>query len=294
MSRVVTHTETWSGCPTSWSSDYQYYQASSQQNALKPSSNTNYANISLTRGRNAETWWYLVFDTSAIPDNAEIVSCVGKAKAVLSSTNTGYIKSNGRNMQFYSGTNPKGNAYTISTTNSVRTLSIGTWTRQELDNVSIKFYVQRNTGSTNSSIYLRPYGADLTVNYTWDEYFYSITTSSNSQLVTISASENETTGGGTNIITLTNVSSLDTIQLIDNGNDVTSSLVVSGSNYIYILYQIYQPTTQLLFLTYNNKLHLYIEKQTLGANVLKSTRRQIIHGFNKQYHLICLIATRLS
>lgn len=234
MSRVVTHSETWTGYPTNYLSDHQYYAASSQGNALAPTTNTTYANINLTRGSSAVTYWYVTFDTSSIPQNATITSCSGKIKCVISSTNSNYIKT--RQAQFFSGTNAKGATVTVSTsTNVLSPTNIGTWSRDELDDARVRFYAVRNTGSTNSSIYLRPYGADLTVNYTWDETIYSISASSNVQGVSVSTTSGETTSGGTNVITLFGVSSLSDIQLLDNGSDVTSSLVVSGSNYVYTL-----------------------------------------------------------
>ena len=234
MSRVVTHSETWTGHPTNYSSDHQYYAASSQTNALAPTTSTTYANINLTRGSSAVTYWYVTFDTSSIPQNATITSCSGKIKCVSSSTNSGYIKT--RQAQFFSGTNAKGATVTLSrSANVLSPTNIGTWSRDELDDARVRFYAVRNTGSTNSSIYLRPYGADLTVNYTWDETIYSISSSSNVQGVTVSTTSGETTSGGTNVITLFGVSSLSDIQLLDNGSDVTSGLVVSGSNYVYTL-----------------------------------------------------------
>ena len=233
MSRVVTHSETWTGYPTNYLSDHQYYAATNQPNALSPTTDNTYANINLTRGSGAVTYWYVTFDTSSIPQNATITSCSGKIKCAISSTNKNFIKT--RQAQFFSGTNAKGAALTVTTTASISSINIGTWSRDELDDARVRFYAVRNTGSTESPIYLRPYGADLTVNYTWDETIYSISASSNVQGVTVSATSGETTSGGTNVITLFGVSSLSDIRLLDNGSDVTSSLVVSGSNYVYTL-----------------------------------------------------------
>ena len=92
MSRIVTHNESWSGYPTSYLSDHQYYGASNQNNALASTTSTTYANINLTRGSSAETYWYVAFDTSAIPQNATITSCSGKSRCAISSTNSNYIK----------------------------------------------------------------------------------------------------------------------------------------------------------------------------------------------------------
>ena len=254
MSRIVTHNETWTGYPTNYLSDHQYYAASNQGNALAPTTNTTYSNINLTRGSSAVTYWYVTFDTSSIPQNATITSCSGKIKCVISSTNSNYIKT--RQAQFFSGTNAKGATVTVSTSTNVLTpTNIGTWSRDELDDARVRFYAVRNTGSTNSSIYLRPYGADLTVNYSWDETIYSVSVSSNVQGVGISATSGETTSGGTNVITLTGVSSLPSIQLMDNGSDVTSSLVAAGSNYTYTLSNVSADHTIVVSNAQSNKMY---------------------------------------
>jgi len=253
MSRVVTHSETWTGHPTNYLSDHQYYAATNQTNALSPTTDTTYANINLTRGSDAVTYWYVTFDTSSIPQNATITSCSGKIKCAISSANKKYIKT--RQAQFFSGTNAKGSALTVTTNASVSSINIGTWSRDELDDARVRFYAVRNTDSTESSIYLRPYGADLTVNYTWDETIYSISTSSNVQGVGISATSGETTSGGTNVITLTGVSSLSSIQLMDNGSDVTSSLVAAGSNYTYTLSNVSADHTIVVSNAQSNKMY---------------------------------------
>ena len=134
--------------------------------------------------------------------------------------------------------------------------NIGTWSRDELDDARVRFYAVRNTGSTGSSIYLRPYGADLTVNYSWDETIYSVSVSSNVQGVGISATSGETTSGGTNVITITGVSSLSSIQLMDNGSDVTSSLVAAGSNYTYTLSNVSADHTIIVNVAASNKAYI--------------------------------------
>ena len=91
----------------------------------------------------------------------------------------------------------------------------------------------RSQYTNNNQLYIYMYGADVTVD--WEETLYAISISSSVQGVGISAQESETTSGGTNIITVTGVSDLSSIKLMDNGTDVTSSLVRSGSNYTYTL-----------------------------------------------------------
>lgn len=262
MSRIVTHNETWTGYPTNYLNDHQYYAATSQTNALSPTTDTTYANINLTRGSDAVTYWYVAFDTSSIPQNATITSCSGKIKCAISSTNKNYIKT--RQAQFFSGTNAKGTAVTVSTSTAVTSPNIGTWSRDELNDARVRFYAVRNTGSTSSSIYLRPYGADLTVNYTWDETIYSVSVSSNVQGVGISATSGETTSGGTNVITLTGVSSLSSIQLMDNGSDVTSSLVAAGSNYTYTLSNVSADHTIVVSDAQSNKMYTKVNGNWVG------------------------------
>ena len=92
-----------------------------------------------------------------------------------------------------------------------------------------------NLNRLKSGHYIRFYGATLTVNYTWYETFYSVSTSSNVQGVSISSTSGETLEGGSNTITLSNVSDISTIRVMDSGNDITSLFTRSGSNYVYTL-----------------------------------------------------------
>ena len=228
MSRIVTHNESWSGIPTSYLSDHQYYACSSQGNALADTTSTNYANINLTRGSSAETYWYVAFDTSAIPQNATITSCSGRSKCSITNTNIGYIKA--RTVQFCSGTTPKGTARTLTTSTAVTGVTLGTWTRDELNDTRIKYYAQRNTGSTSSSIYIRVYGSELIVNYSWDETFYEFTC--NSSVHGVGMTSGETTSGGSYTATITGISDISAVVIKDNGTDVTNTFTKSGNNYV--------------------------------------------------------------
>lgn len=228
MSRIVTHSESWSGYPTSYLSDHQYYQASNQNNALTSTTSTNYANINLTRGSSAETYWYVAFNTNAIPQNATITSCSAKYRCAISNTNSNYVKT--RQLRFYSGTNPKGNTATLTTSSSVTSINIGEWTREELNDARVRYYAQRNSGNTSNSIYIRPYGTDLTVNYTWDETFYEFTC--NSSVAGVGMTYGETTSGGSYTATITGISDISAVVIKDNGTDVTSTFTKSGNNYV--------------------------------------------------------------
>lgn len=130
----------------------------------KGSTNTTYATINLVTGSSATTTIYWPFDLSAIPSGAEIDSVSCKVKASVSST-SGVSSAS---VQLYSGSTSKGSSTSIlSTSTSAKTLSVGTWTRSELQNCRLCLKAQRGTSSTSTTRSLLFYGADLTVTYTY-------------------------------------------------------------------------------------------------------------------------------
>lgn len=129
----------------------------------KGSTNTTYATINLVTGSRATTTIYWPFDLSAIPSGAEIDSVSCKMKASVSST-SGVSSAS---VQLYSGSTSKGSSTSIlSTSTSAETLSVGTWTRSELQNCRLCLKAQRGTSGTSTKRSLLFYGADLTVTYT--------------------------------------------------------------------------------------------------------------------------------
>lgn len=130
----------------------------------KGSTNTTYATINLVTGSRATTTIYWPFDLSAIPSGAEIDSVSCKVKASVSST-SGVSSAS---VQLYSGSTSKGSSTSIlSTSTSAKTLSVGTWTRSELQNCRLCLKAKRGTSSTSTTRSLLFYGADLTVTYTY-------------------------------------------------------------------------------------------------------------------------------
>ena len=130
----------------------------------KGSTNTTYATIDLVTGSGATTTSYWPFDLSAIPSGAEIDSVSCKVKASVSST----IGVNYALVQLYSGSTSKGSSTSIlSTSPSANTLSVGTWTRSELQNCRLCLQAKRSTSGTSTKRSLLFYGADLTVTYTY-------------------------------------------------------------------------------------------------------------------------------
>lgn len=127
--------------------------------AYTNSSSTTYARFNVNQSTTGSV--YLTFDTSAIPANATITSVSAQFKARVSSTtritNTG--------AQLYSGTTAKGNSTAFaSTTASVRTMSVGSWSRSDLNDLRI--YITGTASSSTSSRRIDFYGADVTIEYT--------------------------------------------------------------------------------------------------------------------------------
>jgi hypothetical protein len=105
---------------------------------------------------------YYKFDTSSIPDGAEIVSVSCKAKATASGNAT---TTPVKQIQMATGTTLKGSPSTIpsSASNAERTLDVGDWTLAELRDARIRPYAK--TGNTTSNYNLDFYGATLTIKY---------------------------------------------------------------------------------------------------------------------------------
>ena len=116
-----------------------------------------------TNGSTSELWYN--FDCSSIPANAIItsVTCVVGASCYSSGS---YFST--KELQLFVGTTTaKGSAVTVTgngSTSAQHTVNGGnTWTRNELDNLKIRFRVIRSqTGDASFSFF----GATLTVNYT--------------------------------------------------------------------------------------------------------------------------------
>lgn len=169
---MATQQVTISAHPTSYDSDhYSRYSISSSHplsDAYSDSDSTTYAQINLTRGSGAETYYYFKFNLS-IPEGATIKSITAKGKGYISATSSSII--NKRQMQLATGTTLKGTALTLSNSADEQTFTdVGTWTRAELLDAGIRFYAKRTTNSSyyNNNYYIRAYGATITVTYEID------------------------------------------------------------------------------------------------------------------------------
>lgn len=171
---------------------------------------------------------YFYFDStsiSEIPNDATINSVTGKVKYKLSSTSTGRVAS--VSAQLYSNTTAKGSPITArSTTTTAYTLTAGTWTRSELDNMRLYIAAKRGTNTSNSA-YLYLYGADVTVDYSVNGIEYEVSFVNQSSDVTTDPSTTQYVfQGGEQIIKFDGISSLSDIEIKDNNTLINSSLVL--------------------------------------------------------------------
>lgn len=234
MSRVVPHTDSVAVNPSSYDSDHSYYSISSASSAYDSETSTNYSSIGLTRGSQAITYIYFKFNLSAIPENATITSVTCVAKAYSNANNT-YATT--RQICMYSGTTAKGSYKTLTTSAKTFTFSGTTWTRAELSDARIRLYAVRGTSNTSTSRALYFYGATLTVDYSYNETFYTVTASSDTAGVTVYPTSQEYSEGDDATITISGATT-NGLSVTDNNVDVSSSIVVSGSNLIYTIQDI--------------------------------------------------------
>lgn len=245
MSRIAEHNDNFPciGCDetdfhlasTTWSSNFT--SASYPYNNLKAvASSTSYARINVDKTASSDSYFYAMFDFSAIPNGATITNTIGKIRLYSSGNQATY-----RQVRWCIGdiNTPITNSQAYSTSSNPTALTVEPLQRgisvQDLKNVKCYVHYLRSKNTDGGQRYIYMYGADVTVD--WEETLYAISISSSVQGVGISAQDSETTSGGTNVITVTGVSDLSDIKLMDNGTDVTSSLVMSGSNYTYTLNQ---------------------------------------------------------
>lgn len=137
---------------------------------LDDADSTNYTTVYLVRGVNAETFFYLTFDFSSIPTNANITSVAARTKGKCSG-NANRISL--RQVRGYIGDNTKGYSSTLTSSDQTITLDLGTggFTRESLQDFTIRWYAKRPNSSSqaNYNLYFYIYGADVTVTYSYDD-----------------------------------------------------------------------------------------------------------------------------
>lgn len=186
-------------------------------NAYADTSSTTYAR--LTPSSTSTTGYiYLTFDVSAIPAGATITSVTAQAKLYINNTN----RVTQCSVQLYANTTAKGRSTSVTSTSSsnIQSLTPGTWTRTELNNLRLR--VNGRKGSSNNTGYIYFYGATVTVNYTYITYNVTATSSVNGISVTPASS---TVSEGEDLVITFDVDDIDNYMVIDNDVDVTESLV---------------------------------------------------------------------
>ena len=135
---------------------------------LDDADSENYATVYLVRGTNAETFFYLTFDFSSIPANANITSVVARTKGRCSGTPN---RLTFRQVRGYVGDTAKGYSINLTASDQTITLDLGSggFTRESLQNFTIRWYAKRSNNGTNYSLYFYIYGADVTVTYEYDD-----------------------------------------------------------------------------------------------------------------------------
>lgn len=137
---------------------------------LDDADSTDRTTVYLVRGVNAETFFYLTFDFSSIPANANITSVVARTKGRCSGTAN---RLSFRQVRGYVGDTAKGYSINLTASDQTITLDLGAggFTRESLQNFTIRWYAKRSNNSDQAdySLYFYVYGADVTVTYEYDD-----------------------------------------------------------------------------------------------------------------------------
>lgn len=146
--------------PSSYDEEnYSWRTSSNITHGYTSSDSTNYAEFGLVKS-GGETYIYYKFDTSSIPDGAEIVSVSCTAKVLINGNSTTTPQ---KKIQMATGTTLKGTASNANSTVTVYTLDVGEWTLAELRDIRVRPYAKM--GNSTSNYVMRFYGATLTIKY---------------------------------------------------------------------------------------------------------------------------------
>lgn len=194
-------------------------------NGFTNTSSTTYARFTTSTTRQSASYG---FDVSEIPQGATISNLTCSLKVSCSRATSMSVKT----AQLYAGTTAKGGTVTLPSSSQVLRLTGSTWTREELDNLQLRFTAQR-TGY--SSAYIFFYGANLQARYTASVTSYEITSSCTTNLATISPSGSTELISGSPYSLEIYTDDLNGIEVLDNGSDVTSRLeyVVPTGSYTF-------------------------------------------------------------
>ena len=195
--------------------------------AYKGSGDTSsYARLSLSTSTTG--YLYLTFDTSDIPSDATITGISGTVTVRVSSTS----RVTSTQCQLFTGTTAKGSNVTFASTSSSNTVTLtpGTWTRSELDDLRLKI---GGTGSSSSqSKYIYLYGATINVSYSVTAYDVTV---DNTTSVTVTASESAVAEGGSVDIYAETLSGI-TVKLAEGADSKISITTDPASGEIALMF----------------------------------------------------------
>ena len=206
------------------------YNGNYPSNGATSVDSTTRACVFSNTGANAESYLYYGFDVSTIPANATIISVTCSGKASYYSSNS-LISTH--ELQLCNGTTAKGTAVSVTGTSSngsTHTLTGTSWTRNELNNIRIRYRVVRSSTNPSNAASFSFFGASLYVQYSYDDggtptEEYQITSVSNTTAATITPSGVQTVNGGDSCLFLVDYNTGASIYVEDNGVDVTDQLV---------------------------------------------------------------------
>ena len=144
-----------------------------------------------------------------IPDEADIISVACQVKGHAENTSRSTA-----NLRLYAGSTAKGSISKFTSTSAQTvTLTTGTWTRSEVDQMKLRFTIGYYGGLVN--------GATVTVTYSYNDIKYTITVS-NSTSVNVTANPTEVSPNHSSNIRADSISGL---SIKDNGTDITNQFV---------------------------------------------------------------------
>ena len=221
---------TFTGIPTSFDSTNStydgVYNSNNPENGLSDQNSSTRACVYANTGSNAVSKLVYNFDCSSIPQNATItsVSCIAAGACY---SNGQYFTT--KVFQLYNGNTAKGSSTTITGNGSTKanhTINGGSWTRSELGSIKLVEYIARGTSDTNTQASFSFWGATLTVEYSYENVTYNITSTLATDEVDSIDPEGVTEVNSGDSYTLNiYASTISNVIVEDNGTDVTSQLV---------------------------------------------------------------------
>ena len=245
---------------------------------------------------------YLEFDKSAledIPSNATINSVTANVRYYVN--NTTYVSA--VSLRLHANTTAKGSEVTTRTTSSAKySITPGTWTRSELNN--IRLYVSATHNRSTSNAYLYLYGADVTINYTaqdvhpssvsLDQSSLSLETGETAQLTETVLPSNATdksvtwSSSNTSVATVSSSglvtavsagSAVITVTTVDGGYTDTCSVTVTQPVIEeYIAATSFEVGKQYLIANGNTGTVYVMTSESGGASILRGVQATITNG----------------